>query len=96
MQEDYGELLGHLCPRQVERKASVPGTQWVALFTPSPATTSALHSLLFRVMKMEWAPHSPHLSFISHWVGPFQELLGNMIEGEGIKVASGPTSRKCH
>lgn len=93
-QEDYGELRGHLWPRQAERKAGVPGTLWVALITPSPRGHFCFLSPSF--WSDEKGMASPFSSpFMRLSLGPFQELLGNVIEGEGLKVASGPTSRKC-
>lgn len=34
---------------------------------PGLGTTASFYPLLFRVMKIEWVLHFPHLSLISHW-----------------------------
>lgn len=94
VQEDDGTLPGHLWPKQTGQKASVPGTRWVALITPSPRDHFCFLSP--SLQSDEKGLGSPFSSpFIHLSLGPFQELLGNVIEGEGLKVASGPTSRKC-
>lgn len=93
--EDYGKLSGHLWPRRAVGKASVPGTLWVALLTPSPRDHFCFLSSSFQ--SDENGMGSPFSSpFIHLSLGPFQKLLSNVIEGEELKVTSGPTSRKCH
>lgn len=82
LQGDHGTLSGHLRPEQTEGKASVPGTRWVALLALSSRTTSVSYPLLCRVMqKGLGSPFSSPFTHLS--LGPFQELLGNVIEGEG-------------
>lgn len=54
-------------PGKPNRKLVSPGCCGWLSSPHQPGTTASFYPLHFRVMKMEWVLHFPHLSFISHW-----------------------------